>query len=165
MKNKLLTSFIGAIDDRDEYQQQEIYKELAFSGILLWYLSMLIMLVSLIIDTIHNTFSFSTSALLILNMIYAVMLTSRLRKKQLDSTDCASLEEYQKKKQQLKKSSAFAGVFWGFFMLILMQYVFPYLSTGEIDAGWQHLLIWGAAGILFGTIVYRFSKSKLQIHS
>lgn len=164
MKNKLLTSFIGSIDDRDEYQQQEIYKELALSGMLLWSLSMLIMFISLIIDTMNHTLSFSTSALLIINMIFAVTISFKLRKKHLDSTDCASLEEYQQKKKQLKKASTFAGVLWGVSMLILMQYVFPYLSTGEIDISWQNVLIWGAGGIFFGLISYRFSKSKLQIH-
>jgi len=164
MKNKLLTTFIGTIDNRDEYQQQEIYKELALSGMLLWTLSMLVMFINLIIDTMHQTLSFSTTALLIINMVYAVTISARVRKKHLDSTDCASLEEYQQKKKQLKKSSTIAGVFWGIFMLIMMQYVFPYLATGEIDVGWQHVLLWGAAGIFFGLALYWFSKSKLLIH-
>ncbi|GIO17553.1 hypothetical protein J18TS1_06530 [Oceanobacillus oncorhynchi subsp. incaldanensis] len=164
MKNKLLTSFIGTIDNRDEYQQQEIYKELALSGMLLWTISMLVMFVNLIIDTMHQTLSFSTTALFIINMFYAVTISARLRKKHLDNTDCASLEEYQQKKKQLKKSSTFAGFFWGFFMLAMMQYVFPYLSTGETNASWQSVLIWGAAGIFLGLGLYWFSKSKLLIH-
>ena len=81
MKNKLLNHFIGVMDDRDEYQQQEIYKELAFSGMLLWSLSMLLMLVSIVIDTIQNTISFSTPALLMINMIYAFYITIRLLKR------------------------------------------------------------------------------------
>ena len=40
MKTKIFNHFIGAIDARDEYQQQEIYKELAFTGILLYYVTM-----------------------------------------------------------------------------------------------------------------------------
>lgn len=31
MKNKFFNRFIGTIEDRDEYQLKEIYKELAFS--------------------------------------------------------------------------------------------------------------------------------------
>ncbi|GGN53549.1 DUF3278 domain-containing protein [Oceanobacillus indicireducens] len=164
MRNKLINRFIGAIDDRDEYQQQEIYKELALSGMLLWYLTMLLMVVGLIVDTIHNKLSFLTPALFIINMVYAGIIMSRLRKKQLDDTDCASIEEYEEKKKRLKKSSTFGGVLWGLFMLIFMQYVFPYLSTGEIDVSWLKVLIWGIGGIFFGSMMYWFSKSKLQKH-
>lgn len=164
MKNKLLKRFIGAIDDRDEFQLQEIHKELAFSGILLWYLTMLLMFASLVVDTIHNTLTFITPALLIINMVYAINVVSKLRKKHLDDTDCASIEEYKEKKKRLKKSSTIAGVAWGIFMLILMQYIFPYLSTGDIDVSWWDVLIWIFAGVCFGTAIYWLSRSKLRKH-
>lgn len=165
MKNKkILNHFIGAIDDRDEYQQQEIYKELAYSGMLLWFLIMLLMFASVVVDTIYNKLSFVTPALLIINMVYAVKIVSSLRKKHLDGTDCASIEEYNEKKKNLKKSSAFAGIQWGLFMIIFMQYILPYLSTGEIDVSWQSVLTWVVAGIFFGSALYWFSKSKLQKH-
>ncbi|MGY0694570.1 DUF3278 domain-containing protein [Virgibacillus sp. FSP13] len=162
MKSKLLNRFIGALDERDEYQQQEIYKELAFSGMLLWCLTMLLMLISLVTDTIHNKLSFVTPSLFLINMVYAIFILVRLRKKHLDDTDCASIEEYEDKKKRLRKSSALAGILWGLFMLIMMQYLFPYLSTGEIDVSWQNILIWGIAGIFFGTALYWISKSKLK---
>ncbi|MDV2582383.1 hypothetical protein [Alkalibacillus haloalkaliphilus] len=66
MKNKVINHFVGTLDNRDECQQQEIYKELAFSGIILWYLTMLSMFVSLVIDTMQNTLSFATPSLLII---------------------------------------------------------------------------------------------------
>lgn len=164
MKNKLIKRFIGAIDDRDEYQLQEIHKELAFSGILLWCLTMLLMFASLVVDTIHNTLTFITPALLIINMVYAIIVVSKLRKKRLDDTDCASIEEYKEKKKRLKKSSTIAGVAWGIFMFIFMQYIFPYLSIGEIDVSWWDVLIWVFAGVFFGTATYWFSRSKLRKH-
>jgi Ca2+/Na+ antiporter len=164
MKNKFLKYFIGTIEDRDEYQLREIYKELAFSGILLWYLLLLLMFTSLIIDTIHNTLNFSTIALFVLTMIYAVNIVSRLRKKRLDDTDCASIEEYKVKKRQIKKKSTFLGIIWGVFMLVMMQYIFPFLSYGSIDISWRYVLIWGIAGLAFGTIIYWSSVSKLQKH-
>ncbi|MEK4129411.1 hypothetical protein NYE67_06995 [Solibacillus sp. FSL W8-0474] len=34
-KENIINKFIGAYDERDEYQKQEIYKEIAFSGIIL----------------------------------------------------------------------------------------------------------------------------------
>lgn len=164
MKDKLLKRFIGAIDDRDEYQLQEIHKELAFSGIFLWCMTMLVMFASLVVDTVQNTLTFITVALFIVNMIYAIRIVAKLRKKHLDGTDCATIEEYREKKKQLRKQSTIAGVAWAVTMLILMQYVFPYLSTGEIDASWQKILIWVIAGIFFGATLYWFAKSKLQKH-
>lgn len=164
MKNKFLKYFINTVDDRDEYQLREIYKELAFSGILLWYLTLLIMFISLIIDTINNTLNFSTIALFLLVIIYSVNIVLRLRKKRLDDTDCASLEEYKYKKGKLRKKSTIAGITWGIFMFIMMQYIFPFLSYGSINVNWWDVLIWGVAGLAFGTIIYWSSVSKLQKH-
>lgn len=162
MKNKFFKRFIGTIEDRDEYQLKEIYKELAFSGILLWYLTLLLMFISLIVDTIHNTLNFLTIALLIVNMIYAINVTSNLRKKRLDDTDCVNIEEYKDKKKQLKKSSTIAGIMWGIFMLVSMQYLLPFLSYGTIDISWSKVLIWVIGGLAFSTIIYWSSVSKIQ---
>lgn len=164
MKNKFLKYFINTVNDRDEYQLREIYKELAFSGILLWYLTLLIMFISLIIDTVNNTLNFSTIALFLLVMVYSINIVLRLRKKRLDDTDCASLEEYKDKKEKLKKKSTIAGITWAVFMFIMMQYIFPFLSYGSIDVSWWGVLIWGIAGLAFGTIIYWSSVSKLQKH-
>ncbi|MEH7456950.1 hypothetical protein V7183_06825, partial [Bacillus sp. JJ1127] len=59
-KEKLYTNFIGTISERDEYQKQEINKELAIAGVGLWYLNMLAMLIMLIVDTMNNTMSIGT---------------------------------------------------------------------------------------------------------
>ena len=163
MKNKILNHFIGVMDDRDEYQQQEIHKELAFSGILLWYLTMLVVCVSLVIDTIHNNVTLITVCLFILNMVYAVLITTRIRKKNLDETDCMSQEEYDSKKQQLKKSTAFMGIFWGGAMFISNVYILPFLSQEGISLSWGSLA-WIFGGIFFGMSMYSFSKMKLKKH-
>jgi Protein of unknown function (DUF3278) len=164
VKNQILNRFIGVLDDRDEYQLFEIHKQLAFSGILLWYLSMILMFISLVIDTIQNTLSFATPSLFIINMVYAVMTLIRLRKQHLDETDCATIEEYEEKKKQLKKTSYIIGFQWGLFMVVFMEYVSPYLSTGEIDVSWSGILIYALGGIFFGMTLYLFSKSKLKKH-
>ncbi|RCW63078.1 hypothetical protein [Saliterribacillus persicus] len=164
MKNQVLNRFIGVVDDRDEYQRYEIYKQLAYSGILLWYLSMLLMFINLIIDTIQNTLSFATPSLFIINMGYAIMAIVKIRKKDLDEIDCASTEEYIEKKKALKKASSLAGFQFGLFMLIFIEFVSPYLVAGEIDVRWWNILIWIFSGLFFGIIMYWFSKSKLQKH-
>lgn len=164
MKNKFVKRFIGTIEDRDEYQLKEIYKELAFSGILLWYLTLLLMFISLIIDTVNNTLNFLTIALLFVNLIYTINITSNLRKNRLSDTDCVTIEEYKNKKKQLKKSSTIAGIMWGIFMLVFMQYLLPFLSYGSIDISWFKVLLWVIAALVFGTIIYWNSVSKIQKH-
>ncbi|RPF50654.1 DUF3278 domain-containing protein [Aquisalibacillus elongatus] len=162
MKQKLLKQFIGVLDDRDEYQKHEIYKELAFSGIVLWYLSMTLMFVSLVMDTMSNQISLVTVLLFLVNMVYAFMITIRIRKKGLDETDCESEEEYINKIKQLKKSSTLAGVFWGLTMLVLMDYIFPYISTGNITFNAVNLVTWALGGSVFGAVFYFVSKSRLK---
>ncbi|SDD35860.1 Protein of unknown function [Terribacillus halophilus] len=146
MKNKILNHFIGVMDDRDEYQRQEIHKELAFSGILLWYVTMLVMCVSLMMDTIHHDVSLITVCLFIINMVYAALITTRIRRKNLDETDCMSQEEYEQKKRHLKKSTTFMGAFWGAAMFINMNYIFPFLSNEDVSVSWGSLA-WIVGGI------------------
>lgn len=164
MKNKFLKYFINTVDDRDEYQLREIYKELAFSGILLWYLTLLIMFISLIIDTVNNTLNFSTIALFLLVMVYSINIVLRLRKKRLDDTDCASFEEYKDKKEKLKKKIYnrrynvgclyvhYGAVYFSFFIL--------WLDRRKL----VRCLDMGNSGLAFGTIIYWSSVSKLQKH-
>ena len=162
MKNQILNRFIGVIDNRDEYQTQEIYKELAFSGMLLWGLTMLLMFISLVIDTIKNEVSFITLALLIVNLVYSSLLMVRLNRKQLDNSDCATIEEYNAKKSRLKRACTIAGIQWGLFMVILMEYIFPFLSKEAIQLSWINILIWFAGGLFFGIVMYAISKAKLK---
>ncbi|MFP7494390.1 DUF3278 domain-containing protein [Terribacillus saccharophilus] len=163
MKDKILNHFIGVMDNRDEYQKQEIHKELAFSGILLWCLTMLVMLVSLINDTIQSDVSLVTVCLFIINMVYAAIITTRIRKKHLDETDCMTQEEYEQKKCQIKKSTAFIGIIWGTAMFITNDYILPFLSKEEVSIGWESI-VWVCGGVFFGMTMYAFSKMKLKKH-
>jgi hypothetical protein len=161
MKEQIFRRFVGAFDERDEYQNNEIYKELAFSGIILYYFTMLIMVISLIIDTITNNFSIITPALILLNVVYAGIITYRLNKKQLDMTDCATAEEYEMKKKRLKRTSTFAGIFWGLAMILWMEYIMPLLGGEEVIFSWIDALIWLIGGIVFGVCIYSYAKSRL----
>ena len=164
MNNKLLNRFIGNLDDRDEYQKQEIYKELAFWGALLWTSTMLLMFAIFIIDTVRNTLSFMTIALFIINLLYAGILMVRLRKKHLDETDCATMVEYEIKKRRLRKSSLFAGSLFGFLMIFLNLYLFPYLSSGTIEFSWFTLSVLVITAVGYGIAMYYVAKSKLKKH-
>jgi purine-cytosine permease-like protein len=163
MKNKILNHFIGAIDERDEYQKQEIFKELAFSGIIMWYLAIITMGISLVMDTIHETVSPVTIFLFIVIMVYSVLITARIRKKHLDETDCMSQEEYNQKKRKLKKSTTFMGVIFGAGMFVMNDFIFPYLSNEGVSLNKGSLsFIFG--GLFFGFFMYAFSKMKLKKH-
>src|SRR5699024_4613597 len=131
MKNKLLKRVIGFMDERDEYQLQEINKDLAFSGMILWILMMLLMLICLILDVIHDTFTFITAALLVVNLVYASMVFSKVRRKGLDNTDCANVEEYEMKKQQVQKGAVRAGIFFYIVMFIFTGFVSSSLTAGK----------------------------------
>jgi len=164
MNNKLLNRFIGNLDDRDEYQKQEIYKELAFWGVLLWTSTMLLMFASFIADTIRNSLSFITIALLIINMLYAGILTIRLRKNHLDETDCSTMEEYEIKKRRLRKSSLLAGSVFGILLIFFNLYLFPYLSSGTIEFSLFTLSVSVITAIGYGIAMYYVAKSKLKKH-
>ena len=164
MKNQIFNHFIGAIDDRDEYQQQEIYKELAFSGIILYYLLMLLMGTSLIIDLVQQTFSLITPILLIVTIGYSGFLMKRLNKKEWMATDCATPEEYEMNVHRLKRSSTLAGISWGLMMLLWMEYLMPLISREEISFSWVGVISWGIGGVFFGIMMYFFAKSKLEKH-
>ncbi|MGM7634437.1 DUF3278 domain-containing protein [Bacillus sp. Hm123] len=161
-KEKVYSHFIGAISERDEYQKQEINKELAIAGIGLWYLNMLAMLIMLIVDTMNDTISIGTIIVFFVNMIYANYLVWKLKKKGLNDTECATEEEYLQKKRQLKKSGVKAGVLWGFQMFIFMSYISPYLSSGDISVSLFDVILWSCAGAFFGIAMYGLALSNLK---
>ncbi|MES5849433.1 MULTISPECIES: DUF3278 domain-containing protein [unclassified Bacillus cereus group] len=161
-EEKLYKHFIGAIDERDEYQKQEINKELAFSGMILWYLNMIAMFIMLIVDTINNTMSIGTIITFIINMIYAGYLIRNIEKKKLNDTECTTKEEYLEKKKKLKKQSLKAGIYFSFQMFILMCYIFPYLSSGTISISLFDIIIWSGGGIFFGVSIYLVALSNLK---
>ena len=164
MKNQLFNHFIGAIDARDESQQQEIYKELAFTSILLYYVTMALMMISLINDLVLQTVSIMTPILLVVNIGYSVLIMKRLNRKEWLVTDCATPEEYEINVRRLKRSNTFGGISWGLMMLLWMEYLMPLISREEINFSWIGVIIWGIGGVLFGIAMYFVSKSKLEKH-
>ena len=164
MKNQIFNHFIGAIDARDEYQQQEIYKELAFTGILLYYMTMALMMISLINDLVQQTFSIMTPILLVVNIGYSALIMKRLNKKEWMATDCATPEEYELNVRKLKRSSTFAGISWGLAMLLWMEYLMPLISREEVSFSWIGVISWGIGGVFFGVAIYFVSKSRLEKH-
>ncbi|ENQ3078387.1 DUF3278 domain-containing protein [Bacillus cereus] len=161
-KEKIYLNFIGAMSERDEYQKQEINKELAVAGVLLWYLNMVVMAILLVVDTIHNTISIGTIIIFVVNMIYVNYLIWKVQKKRLNETECATKEEYLERKKQLKKSGLKAGILWGFQMFVLMCYIFPYLGSNEISVSLYDVIIWSCGGAFFGLSMYGIALLNLK---
>lgn len=160
-ENALYQRFIGFVDTRDEYQQKEMDHILAMNTIWMFYLMVLLLLVSLAVDTMHHTLTVGTISLFFLLEIMSVYVMTKIRKKGLDNTEWETKEEYQQKISYLRKKSIFSGIQWGSMMLFMVDFLFPYLSNEVIDINWYSLLIWVFAGALFGTLMYFINKSKL----
>lgn len=165
MKNileKMYLRFINKVSERDEYQIQEINKEFAIAGLMLWYANILAMFIMLVVDTINHTLSIGTIINFVVNMLYANYLMWKLKKNRLNDIECSTEEEFLKKKKQIKKSSIKAGLLWTFEMFILMCYVFPYLSSGKISVSLSDIIIWICAGLFFGSSMYVISSFNLK---
>lgn len=162
IKKQLYNNFIGAIDDRDEYQKQEINRELAVAGMGLFSFVIIFMFILLIIDTINNTLSVGTIGLFVIIYLYSLYIIIKLRKNKLNDTECSSEQNYKLMKKSLKKQGVKAGFMWGFFMLVTNTYLLPFLDTGNSNASWFDFILWSVMGSLFGIIMYLFAISKLQ---
>lgn len=162
MKKRMIHQLVGAMDERDEYQQREIDRELAFSGVLLWYLSMGLMLIMIIADTAQQSFTVYPVLLFVINMVYAGYVTVSIKRKQLDESDTLNWREYEEKKKKLRSSSVKGGAVWMLFMLIMMEYVLPVLGGGEVALTGVRFMIWGMAAVVFAGLFYLFAVSRLN---
>lgn len=162
MKERMIHQLVGALDKRDEYQEQEIHKELAFSGVLLWYLSMGLMLVMIIADTVQQSFTVYPVLLFVINMVYAGYVTMTVKRRQLDESDTMTWTEYNEKKKRLRRSSVKGGVVWMLFMLIMMEYVFPLLAGGDVAFTAVSVLIWAVSAAVFASLLYFYAIARLN---
>ncbi|MGH0592556.1 DUF3278 domain-containing protein [Bacillus pretiosus] len=161
-KERVYNSFVGTMSERDEYQKQEINKELAVAGIGLWWLNMLVMLIMLLVDTMNHTISIGTILFFLPNMIYANYLTFKFKKKRLNETECATKEEYLQHKKKLRIAGLKAGVLWGFQMFVFMNYILPYVGSEEISISLFDVGLWSCGGIFFGVTMYMIGLLNLK---
>ena len=90
MLEKMYLRFINKVSERDEYQIQEINKEFAIAGLMLWYTNILAMFIMLVVDTINQTLSIGTIITFVVNMLYANYLMWKLKKKKLNDIESVS---------------------------------------------------------------------------
>ncbi|MGR6009095.1 hypothetical protein ACT7CZ_15865 [Bacillus cereus] len=84
MLEKMYLRFINKVSERDEYQIQEINKEFAIAGLMLWYTNILAMFIMLVVDTINQTLSIGTIITFVVNMLYANYLMWKLKKEKIE---------------------------------------------------------------------------------
>ncbi|MDA1586606.1 DUF3278 domain-containing protein [Bacillus cereus group sp. TH230-1LC] len=161
-KERVYNSFVGTMSERDEYQKQEINKELSVAGIGLWWLNMLVMLIMLLVDTMNHTISIGTILVFLSNMIYANYLAFKFKKKGLSDTECATKEEYLQHKNKLRKAGLKAGLLWGFQMFVFMNYILPYVGSEEISISLFKVVIFICGGGFFGLTMYVIGLLNLK---
>ncbi|AIQ44963.1 hypothetical protein R70723_02870 [Paenibacillus sp. FSL R7-0273] len=163
LEKRMLKPFIGYLEERDEYQQGEIYKILAGACMYAFYLTTGLMLISLIADTINHTFTFGTIALFMVNQFLAYYIHIRLRKTGIAETEYDAEADYEQTVKALKKKFIFAGAQFGLTMLVLMEFLLPTLAGEKLDIQLVPILIWLLAGAAFGICTYFLQKRNIKM--
>lgn len=161
LEKKLFKHYIGYLDERDEYQQSVIYETLAKVNMYSFYLITILMMGSLVIDSINHRFTFGTIALFFIQQFNAYFITIKIRKSDVDTTEFYDNATYMLQLKKLKKQAIMAGVRWALSMLIMMEYIFPALEGEQIRLSLFSVIIWGLAGVFFGGSMYLFGRLKL----
>ncbi|CEN29936.1 MAG: hypothetical protein ACLUG9_16995 [Paraclostridium sordellii] len=161
LKKNLLKLYIGYLEERDEYQQCVIYKTLAITNIYSFYLLSVCMMVSLIFDSINHTLTFGTIALVFIQQFNTYYIFNKLRKNGIDKTEFYDDITYSRQIKKLRKQAIITGIQWGFYMLLMMEYIFPTLLGERISIDLFEVLLWLFGGVLFGGSMYILGKLKL----
>ncbi|HHX68093.1 MAG: DUF3278 domain-containing protein [Miniphocaeibacter sp.] len=161
-ENFLYKRFIGFNNNRDEYQEKEINKKLALGYIFAFYMILVLMMISFIIDTVNHTISFGTVALFLLLEFISLYIFIGIRKNKIDTTECYSQEEYRLAIKKLKKNSLFIGIFWGVSIFLFTEMLSPFLTGENFNIKFFSIIIYSIGGFIFGTIMYFLEKSKLK---
>lgn len=159
----MLKHFVGYIEDRDEYQQGVINKVLAKACMYIFFLTTILMLISLIIDTMNHTFTFGTIALLIVQQFVSYYVFTKLKKAGITDSEYDIEADYKIKINQLKRGCLIAGAQWGFIMLVLMEFLLPTLAGEEVRLDLVSCGIWIVAGGVFGTVLYFMQRKNIKM--
>lgn len=159
---KMLQHFIGYTENRDEYQQSQIYRIVAQAGICAFYLSIILMGISLVIDVRAHQFTFGTFALFLVAIFISNFVLLRLRKSGLSNSEYSSATDYRRKITHLKKRSIYQALYFGIVMYVLTGYIFPTLAGEPIQFKWRAIIFLVAGTLVFGFGMYFASKIALK---
>ncbi|WP_018883466.1 DUF3278 domain-containing protein [Paenibacillus massiliensis] len=112
----MIKHFIGYVEDRDEYQLEAINRILADACLYAFYLTTILMLINLIIDTAHHTFSFGTMSLFIVQQFISYFTVYKLKKTGIAETEYDLEKDYNNKIHVFKVKCIIYGIKWIFSM-------------------------------------------------
>lgn len=164
LEQRLKRRVIGARDPLDEAQEAEVNRVLA--GLASWsfYLTSVLMMISLGMD-VHRAgeidVTFGSLALLILQQFAAWYLILRMRKSRVHDVRTASGTDYRRELVRAKKSAAWAGLYWGVFMMATMNWLLPAIAGQPFNTDIVHHLVWLVGGAFFGWIMYVVLKRRI----
>lgn len=156
---KLFNRILGFKTNRDEYQKEVIFNIIGETSIILWCISMVYMFIRLLVI---SYVSFDLIFIAILNTLFALVLTIRLRVSGSDIEEIYSTTEFNQIKRKLKYQGVFMGVYWGLFMFLVMGFI-DFLDETVFNLSFFDFLIWQIGGAAFGLLMYLLSLSKLKI--
>lgn len=162
-ESKLVRRYIGYFGKRDDSQKTKIYEVLANANILTFYLTTILMLVSLIWDSIHQQFTVGTFLLFAVQQFNSYYIVFKLKKYMPQQTEFYDEESYSLAIKTLKIKGIWAGLDWGVSMFMWMTLIFPILWHDPIRITWWNSLIWVITGFFFGLTMYLFSKGQLKL--
>ncbi|MBO0449175.1 DUF3278 domain-containing protein [Enterococcus sp. MJM12] len=162
-ENKLLRSYVGYLGEREESQKVTIYKILANANMLTFYFTTILMLISLIWDSIHQQFTLGTFLLLAVQQFNSYYILFKFRKYKVQQTKFDDKEAYILAVKTLKLKGFWIGLDWGVSMFITMTFIFPTLWHDPIRVTIWNVLIWLTAGFFFGFTMYLVSKNQLKL--
>ncbi|MDO4231967.1 MAG: hypothetical protein Q4D19_07540 [Lautropia sp.] len=162
LKKHLKRRLVGAPAELDAQQERAVNEVLADAGTYAFYLLLVLMLVSLVLDVSRDTVSFGTMAMLGVILFVCVYLLKRLGRSRVLDDKPGSLAEYEQSLSRLKRRSVLGAFGWGVSMFVVMNYVFPWLQGKPFITGLVPALIWGAAGVVWGVFVYLASKRSIR---
>lgn len=157
-----LSSFMGLDMTNDEYQRQQGYIILANCFNYLFYLIAASMLISLIWDISHQTFSTGTILIFLILQGISIFIINQNRKTQSDITEVYSDEDYQSEINKLKRQSFKLGLYWGTCMYVMIEILFKIISGETYEFDWFNLFIWIIGGLFFGLSMYFIRKMKIK---
>lgn len=161
LEEKLFKHYIGYLDERDEYQRSVIYKTLAKVNMYSFYLISILMIGSLVFDSVNHRFTFGTIALFFIQQFNAYYISIKLRKSGVDETEVYDNTIYLLQLKKLKKQAVMAGIQWGFWM-IMMEYIFQAFEGEQIRIDLISVIVWICGGAFFGGFMYILGKMKIS---
>lgn len=162
-EKKGIQHYIGYLGERDEYQQTKIYEVLAVNNMLTFYLLTIFITISFIWDVIHQQFTLGTFALFIIQQFNSGYIMFQLRKYNVLQTEFYDKKSFTTAVNNMKLKAVFAGLEWGFFMLVTNGYILPALLNEPINVNLFTIIVWAVAGCFFGLSMYFFGKKRLRL--